>query len=69
MLFSLPDNETLYQALVARDPAFEGRAYVCAKTTGVFFRLTCPARILGQSPAKFTGDERKLATPKETLPQ
>lgn len=44
MLFSLPDNETLYQALVARDPAFEGRAYVCVKTTGVFCHLTCPAR-------------------------
>ena len=44
MLFSESDPEILYEALVARDPAFEGRAYVCVKTTGVFCRLICPAR-------------------------
>ena len=40
----LPDADTLYAALVARDAAFEGRAYVCVRTTGIFCRLTCPAR-------------------------
>lgn len=44
MLFDLPDPETLYTALIARDPAFDGRAYVGVTTTGVFCRLTCPAR-------------------------
>lgn len=44
MLFSQCDPKTLYEALVARDPVFEGRAYVCVKTTGVFCRLICPAR-------------------------
>ncbi len=44
MLSVLPDDETLYQALLARDPKFEGRAYVAVRTTGIFCRLTCPAR-------------------------
>lgn len=44
MLTNLPDHDTLYKALVARDPAYDGRAYVGVTTTGVFCRLTCPAR-------------------------
>jgi len=44
MLFTLPDDQVLYSALVARDPSYEGRAYVGVKTTGIFCRLTCPAR-------------------------
>ena len=44
MLFALPDDDTLYQALLDRDPSYEGRAYVGVTTTGVFCRLTCPAR-------------------------
>jgi AraC family transcriptional regulator, regulatory protein of adaptative response / methylated-DNA-[protein]-cysteine methyltransferase len=44
MLINLPDNETLYQALIARDDRFDGQAYVCVSTTGIFCRLTCPAR-------------------------
>lgn len=44
MLFDLPDHETLYQALLDRDASYDGQAYVCVSTTGVFCRLTCPAR-------------------------
>ena len=44
MLFDLPDHHTLYEALVARDDRYDGRAYVCVASTGVFCRLTCPAR-------------------------
>ncbi len=44
MLFDLPSDDTLYDALLARDPAFDGRAYVGVSSTGVFCRLTCPAR-------------------------
>ncbi len=44
MMFDLPSHDTLYAALVARDPNYDGRAYVCVGTTGVFCRLTCPAR-------------------------
>ena len=43
-MFDLLDTERLYSALVARDPAWDGRAYVGVRTTGIFCRLTCPAR-------------------------
>lgn len=44
MLFDLPSHDTLYAALLARDDRFDGQAYVCVASTGVFCRLTCPAR-------------------------
>ena len=44
MLFDLPDQDILYKALIDRDGSYEGRVYVGVKTTGIFCRLTCPAR-------------------------
>lgn len=44
VLFALPDDDTLYQALLDRDPSYDGRAYVTVASTGIFCRLTCPAR-------------------------
>jgi len=44
MLFELPKSEVLYAALCARDEAYEGRAWVGVTTTGIFCRLSCPAR-------------------------
>lgn len=44
MLFDLPDHYTLYQALLDRNVDYDGQAYVGVSTTGVFCRLTCPAR-------------------------
>lgn len=44
MMFDLPDDDTLYAALIARDQSYDGRAYVGVASTGVFCRLTCPAR-------------------------
>lgn len=44
MMFDLPDDDTLYTALLARDMAYDGLAYVGVTSTGVFCRLTCPAR-------------------------
>ncbi|MGO7536055.1 bifunctional transcriptional activator/DNA repair enzyme AdaA [Rhizobium leguminosarum] len=44
MLFERPNDDTLYDALIARSADYEGQAYVCVKTTGIFCRLTCPAR-------------------------
>ncbi len=44
MLFALPNDDALYQALVDRDPQFDGRVFVCVSSTGIFCRLTCPAR-------------------------
>ena len=37
-------DNTYYEALLRRDAAFEGRIWVGVATTGVFCRLTCPAR-------------------------
>lgn len=44
MLFDLPTAPALYDALLRRDPSYDGRAYVGVSSTGVFCRLTCPAR-------------------------
>lgn len=44
MLFTIPDPDSLYQALLARDPQYDGRAFVGVASTGIFCRLTCPAR-------------------------
>ncbi|MEO1017511.1 MAG: trifunctional transcriptional activator/DNA repair protein Ada/methylated-DNA--[protein]-cysteine S-methyltransferase [Pseudomonadota bacterium] len=44
MLFPAPSDDDLYEALVSRDAAYEGRAYVGVKSTGIFCRLVCPAR-------------------------
>ena len=40
----LMDHDRLYAALVARDAAYEGVALVGVTSTGIFCRLTCPAR-------------------------
>ena len=44
MLFTLPDDDTLYAALINRDPRYDGQAFVGVTSTGIFCRLTCPAR-------------------------
>ncbi|MEO1041261.1 MAG: trifunctional transcriptional activator/DNA repair protein Ada/methylated-DNA--[protein]-cysteine S-methyltransferase [Pseudomonadota bacterium] len=40
----LDDTDDLYTALLERDPRFEGRVFVGVTTTGIFCRLTCPAK-------------------------
>ncbi|RVJ83020.1 bifunctional transcriptional activator/DNA repair enzyme AdaA [Sinorhizobium medicae] len=44
MLFDLPNDDILYDALLARSSDYEGQAFVCVKSTGIFCRLSCPAR-------------------------
>jgi AraC family transcriptional regulator of adaptative response/methylated-DNA-[protein]-cysteine methyltransferase len=44
MLFDLPSDAVLYDALITRDAGFDGRAWVGVTTTGVFCRPSCPAR-------------------------
>ncbi|WEX77820.1 trifunctional transcriptional activator/DNA repair protein Ada/methylated-DNA--[protein]-cysteine S-methyltransferase [Sinorhizobium numidicum] len=44
MLFDLPNDDLLYDALLARSFDYEGQAFVCVKSTGIFCRLSCPAR-------------------------
>src|SRR5215813_4085849 len=38
------DHNSCYEALVARDPRFDGVLYVGVTTTGVYCRPVCPAR-------------------------
>jgi AraC family transcriptional regulator, regulatory protein of adaptative response / methylated-DNA-[protein]-cysteine methyltransferase len=40
----LPPTETMYRALVNRDPSFEGIFFVGVRTTGIFCRPTCAAK-------------------------
>ena len=44
MSISLSKSDALYAALIARDAGYDGRAYVCVTSTGIFCRLTCSAR-------------------------
>ncbi len=44
MLIEPLNDDRLYQALLERDPDYDGRAFVGVTSTGVFCRLTCPAR-------------------------
>lgn len=46
MIFNLRDGDTLYAVLLNRDPRFDGQAFVGVRSTGIFCRLTCPARKL-----------------------
>lgn len=41
---TLPDPDTLYAALLARDARFDGAVLVCVTSTRIFCRLSCPAR-------------------------
>lgn len=40
----LPDTDTLYESLAARDRRFAGLAFICVRTTGIYCRFGCPAR-------------------------
>src|SRR5438876_3795865 len=57
----LPHSETMYRALVNRDPSFEGIFFVGVRTTGIFCRPTCTAK----KPARENVDF--FATPNEAL--
>jgi AraC family transcriptional regulator of adaptative response/methylated-DNA-[protein]-cysteine methyltransferase len=57
----LPPSETMYRALVDRDPTFEGIFFVGVRTTGIFCRPTCTAK----KPARENVDF--FPTPSEAL--
>jgi AraC family transcriptional regulator, regulatory protein of adaptative response / methylated-DNA-[protein]-cysteine methyltransferase len=57
----LPPPETMYRALLKRDPSFEGIFVVGVRTTGIFCRPTCTAK----KPARENVDF--FATPSEAL--
>jgi AraC family transcriptional regulator, regulatory protein of adaptative response / methylated-DNA-[protein]-cysteine methyltransferase len=39
-----PAEEELWQALLARDPGYSGRAFYAVRSTGIYCRLDCPSR-------------------------
>ncbi len=39
------DHDACYRALLARDPRFDGRFFTGVKTTGIYCRPICPARV------------------------
>ncbi len=41
---TMPDHATCYAAIAVRDPAADGRFFVCVRTTGIYCRPVCPAR-------------------------
>jgi AraC family transcriptional regulator of adaptative response/methylated-DNA-[protein]-cysteine methyltransferase len=55
----LPDHETLYTALLRRDSTFEGIFVVGVKTTGVFCRPTCRARMPKRQNVEFFGSAQE----------
>ena len=59
MHHSLPDPEILYTALLHRDSTFEGIFVVGVKTTGVFCRPTCRARMPKRENVEFFPSARE----------
>ncbi|MDP3195222.1 Ada metal-binding domain-containing protein [Tabrizicola sp.] len=49
-----PDADAIYDSLAARDGRFGGQ-FVCVKTTGIFCRMTCPARTPLRQNVEFRG--------------
>lgn len=49
----LPDHETCFRALSARDARFDGLFFVGVATTGIYCRPVCPARTPGRSRCRF----------------
>jgi len=58
---SLPKKEIMYEALMNRDPDYEGIFVVAVKTTGVFCRPTCTAKKPKEENVEF------FKTPKKAL--
>lgn len=56
---TLPNPDLMYDALVRRDPAFDGIFFTAVRTTGIFCRPVCPARTPARQNVEFfssTGD-------------
>ena len=44
MTYSRATEDELYAALLVRDARHDGAVFVAVRTTGIFCRLSCPAR-------------------------
>ena len=52
---TLPPFAELYRALLTRDAAYDGVAFACVRTTGIFCRTTCRARKPRAENVEFVG--------------
>jgi AraC family transcriptional regulator of adaptative response/methylated-DNA-[protein]-cysteine methyltransferase len=55
----LPDQKTMYQALLDKDSSYEGIFFVAVKTTGIFCRPTCTARKPKRENVEYYGSTRE----------
>lgn len=57
------DEDALYDAIRRRDPAFDGRFFYGVKTTGVYCRPSCAARLANRNNVSFhtTGEAAEAA--------
>ena len=46
-------DQARWEAFVARDASFEGQFYIAVKTTGVYCRPGCPARLPKRTNVRF----------------
>ena len=58
----LPDEQTMYEAIAARDTSFEGIFVVAVRTTGIFCRPGCRARTPKRENVEFFGSPRDALT-------
>ena len=60
-MLRLPSTQTMYDALAARDPRYDGLFYVAVKTTRIFCRSVCSARTPRRENVEF------FTTPQQAL--
>ena len=55
----LPDADTCYRAVSARDPRFDGWFFTAVRTTGIYCRPSCPALTPAASQRQLLPDRRR----------
>ena len=58
IMTTLPAPDEMYDAVVRRDPAYDGIFFTAVKTTGIFCRPVCPARTPGRGNVEFYASTR-----------
>jgi AraC family transcriptional regulator of adaptative response/methylated-DNA-[protein]-cysteine methyltransferase len=56
---TLPDDETMYRALLEKDPQYDGVFFTGVRTTGIFCRSVCTARKPKRENVSFFADARQ----------
>jgi AraC family transcriptional regulator of adaptative response/methylated-DNA-[protein]-cysteine methyltransferase len=56
---SLPASDEMYDAVVRRDPSYDGIFFTAVRTTGIFCRPVCPARKPARANVEFYASTRE----------